>query len=271
MKKWFKLFIIPGMLVLAIAFVTLAAFSNIINASKSIDSSILDDKKNNAANLNTTSELPPVYENENLVFHSIEEYDKYLLSQSSPKKGDTQSSGITSYYLPESLPDDAELVSIVVSESGTVFTYQLDRPFELNNFETSTYSSNLILMDSTDTTLNALCQTIRYKIINTDNIPSSRTYASHFADDIGAEPVTDECDNYKDIYKGTLYAASSVTNKHYIVGTQHVSWAATKDQSGIISKDGPGIILYHYYPQTLSASEIEGLLSVVEHNVEPTK
>lgn len=267
MNKWFKIFVIPGMLVLAMAFVALAAFSNIKNASKSVESSLPVIKKDNESDLDVTNDHSVPYENDEIVFHSIEEYDKYLLSQSSPKKGDTQSSEITSYYLPESLPDDAELVSIVVSVSGTVFTYQLDRPFELSNFETDSYSSNLILMDSTDTTLNALFQTIRYKIVKTDNILSSRTYASHFADDIGAVPVTDECDYYKDIYKGTLYAASNIANKHYMVGTQYVSWTATRDQSDVIDKDRPGSILYYYCPQTLSASEIDGLLSVVEHNV----
>lgn len=180
-------------------------------------------------------------ESTTLIFNSMAEYQAYLASM--PQATSTYSMhnyGVSSSsHMPGNVPDDIELSSIMVDDSGTVFTYSVGRNVNLINFNTD------------DAVIIEMSQTLIQKEIQREEITNHREYAQNLATSIGASTVT-SCSTHA-IYAGEVYADIYNTDTGELervkIGTQKIFFVIETDT------DFDGRILYYYYPVTMTENE----------------
>lgn len=188
-------------------------------------------------------------------FYSLEEYEAYLCANA---ENDTAAK----YYYPERLPEDVSLILIKVNEEGTIFYFNVPRDVEtLPSVTDDLNDLNIIECTASDTTLNALLNTIVVKVFgsNYSFISNRREYAGCLAEDLGAELVYSDI-NF-DSYKGKLYTYNGFSFGSVVeVGTQQVDW--------INMHIGSSNIQYTYTPVSLTESEVLQITHLVERTAE---
>lgn len=246
------------------AIIAILGFAMVLVAG-SVYSNIRAINRYNTANSNTnmsesskdqSCDVEAMDNSEALVFNSLDEYVAYLLDQQGNEATGIQSVGQNSaevtYFAPEAVPEDAELVSIIVNDEGTSFNYALNRS---------------VHYDTDDETIGALLHTMISKQYNyrifSEFVSDFRTYAANLADDLDAVLVSTS--ERMDRYVGNVFADVSVNGVHQKlkIGEQVIIWSLNDTNPN----QPPERLTYGYYPITVSQSEIEQFSNLIEYPV----
>lgn len=181
-------------------------------------------------------------ENEN-IFNSVEAYVEYLSSGGALSDTGSTGSQTIEYSLPTNIADGATLISIELTDEGTVFTYSLQR-------------NPQILVGPEDVILYEMLTTYRMKSYTTaagyDFITDHTVYAAELAAAVGA--IATSVNQYSGNVTVRMEAEDG-TFSYVTIGT-HMVWIED------------GVTRYAYYPTTLSEEEILQLSSFTTYTVD---
>lgn len=188
-------------------------------------------------------QLSTTDENSSLIFYSIDEYNAYLATlpqiASAAETANNEANSVNSPSL--NVPNDIELSSIMVTDEGTIFTYD----FEIVD------NNNVINFNTSDDVILELTHTIISKQYEADFISNYRLYAQNLAECIGAGLLS--YSGNKLIYTGSVYADvyNDDTNEvqRVTIGTQKVVFTPTTSNSNL------GTVIYYYYPVSISDAD----------------
>lgn len=180
---------------------------------------------------------------------------------------DNSDSGKISFWMPEAVPNDADLVSIYKSSEGTVFNYFLGRDYAPRPVEiTRDDPVNVISLTTDDDLLDglthaAISKTYSYAdLLNFNNVTDYESFAETLAESIGASYASGSS-SYT-AYAGDIYAdvydtSTQITTRYY-VGQQRIFYLITGNQESIV---------YTYVPASMSNSEAELFSNIIEYTV----
>lgn len=189
-------------------------------------------------------------------FSNLNDYLRHLANDKASFNDDT-------YYNSESVPTDAELVGISVSDEGTAFKYWMDRNPVLTAVQPSKDNDNVISFEVGDTLLDGLTRAaiVKYYGNNLYNVTDYVEFAETLAEDIGAPLISS--DDILDIYAGNIYAdiydPSTQIQTRYFVGTQRVFC--------MHMNNNPVVVSYSYVPASVTETEANLFTNMVEHTI----